>query len=225
MNHQKTNRSLWYSLGLAVLLCAAALVVSTGTTFARYRTEREKTLTFHARPAAELRIGVLKAATEEAVATLGAGQSSNEVFDPNSQPEWEILGDMHQLNFAIANGISDTEYSQRDQKVILRLVGTLGLWTGEEAVDIYLRIPSETAQEGYEELQAAVSPIEQGTALYTTHGAGWIYTFQKTEEEELSWILPGGELSCISLTVVMKDAAPSNPSLLQPLVIGDLIAE
>lgn len=222
MNLWKTNKILWYFLGLSLVLLAAAMVISTGTAFARYRQEREAEITMEVKPATQIGLGVLREPTEEEVEN--AGGKKDLVFDSSVIPRWEINGDTCLLRLAIANGVSESEFYKSDVKVTLRLIATLGLWEGEKAADIYLRLPSETSASGYEEVLAAVSAIEAGTALHTTHGDGWVYEFRNGEEEQ-SWILTGGEFSCVEVVLVMKNAAPGNASLLQPLVYGEAVAD
>lgn len=223
MNQRKPNKSLWYSLGLAVLLCAAFLVVATGTTLARYRTEREAEITFEVRAPAQICLGTVRTITaEEATEDLKA---DTEVFDPTVEPAWETVEDVPQITFAVANGTSTTDFSNRDQKLQLRLIGTLGVWTGTQPASMHLLLPAEDGSDTVNKIQATVTPIAEGTVLHQTHGDGWIYTFQDANEEELSWTLPGGELSYISLTVTMEGAVLSDPSLLQLQMIADLISE
>jgi len=220
MNQWKPNTSLWYSLGLGVLLCIAVLVVSTGTAYARYRTERTETVTFAVREPEQICLGTIHTVSrEEATEDLPAG---TEVFTPTQQLQWETVEGVTQLNLAIANGISDTDFSRGDQKVRLQLLGTLGLWTGAETVKISLAYPPEA--EETETLQAMVTPIVEGSVLYHTHGPGWIYSFQNTEGE-LSWTLPGGEFSYINLTVIMEGATLQEAATLQPRVTAEVIGE
>lgn len=219
MNQRKTNNSPWYSLGLAVLLCVAFLVVATGTTLARYRAEREKGITFAVREPEQICMGTTRAiSAEEGTEVLPAGK---EVFDPDGVPQWETVEGVTQLSLAVANGISETEFSEKDQKIRLRLIGTLGLWTETETASIYLLSEDGSGTK----IKATVTPITKGTALYNTHGEGWIYTFQDAEGEELSWTLAGGELSYISMTVIIEDASLTGDVMLQPQVIGEVISE
>ena len=197
MNQRKPNRIVWYSLALVLLLCAAFLVTSTGTAFARYRTERSAKVTFEVREPEQICLGTL--------ALDGTFRTS--------PPAWTTGDDTPRLNLAVANGTSADDCSQRDQTVSLRLIGSLGI----DTAPMYLTLPGEETQ-----VTATITPITEGTALYHTHGAGWIYTFLDEEGEELTWTLPGGELSYVSLTVTM-DALPETLSLIQPMVTGKTI--
>ena len=202
MNQRKPNRIMWYSLGLALLLCAAFLVTSTGTAFARYRTEREKNITFEVREPERICLGTL------------AEDGSFAVTDP----VWKTVDDVHQLDLAVANGNSADDYSRQDQIFYFRLIGSAGL----EDTKVYLHLPAEDSSAEETKLLATASPIVEGTALYHAYGAGWIYTFQDTEGEELSWTLAGSEFQFVSLTVTI-DKEPAIASLIHPQVIGEVV--
>ena len=73
------------------------------------------------------------------------------------------------------------------------------------------------------EISATATPITEGTVIYHTYGAGWIYSFQDEEGEELFWELAGGELSFVSLTVTIDDEVLTEDSLLRTLVTGEVI--
>lgn len=216
MNQWKPNKRLWYAAVLTVLLCTAFLVTSTGTAYARYRTEYKEQISFAVREQELISLGTVKTETE-------ADGTSKEAFVPTNSLTWETTGDYSQMTFAVANGISETEYSHRDQKVNIRILGSLGLWTGTEAVNLYLHIPSEEAEGGVEKLQAMVTFIEEGTALGHVHGPGWIYSFQNSDTEELSWTLPGGKFSYITLTISKDASTAQEAATLQPQVIAEVI--
>lgn len=223
MNQRKTNSSLWYSLGLALLLCIAFLVVATGTTLARYRAERVAKVNFEVRPPEQISMGLVRTVTaQEATAELPEGTV---IFDPSIVPQWQTVEGVTQLSLSIANGISETEFSAGDQSVRFRLIGSLGLWNGAETAKVFLLLPAENGSDTVNKIQATVTPITEGTALYNTYGDGWIYTFQDAEGEELSWTLAGGALSYISLTVTIEDASLTDSVMLQPQVIGEVISE
>jgi len=204
MNQRKPNRIVWYSLGLVLLLCSAALVLSTGTAFARYRSELEKGVTFEVREMEQIHLG-----------STTNDEAGNLVFSTAS-PKWIKGQENVQMDLAVANGTApqEHEYSQRDQQICLQLIGSVGLWDGEDAAKIVL-----TQKDG-QTFQATATPITKDTALYHTHGAGWIYTFQDAEGEELSWTLHGGELSFVCLTITVKDTELTTDVLLIPQVIG-----
>ena len=220
MNQWKPNIPLRYRLGLGVLLCMAILLSSTGISFARYRRERTAEITFSVQEAEQICLGTMRTISEEdATDSMPAG---TEVFTPAQSLQWETFDNGARLELVIANGTSDAEFSGKDQKVTLTLLGTLGLWTGTETMKLFLQLPADPGAEETEMLQAAVTPIGEGTVLYHTHGPGWIYSFQNTEGE-LSWTLPGGRFSSVTLTITMEGANPAATAALQPRVTAEVI--
>lgn len=222
MKQQKPNIKAWYSLALVMLLFIGLLAVATGTTLARYRDEKEKKLTFQVRQPEQIQLGTLK--TEE-VESEGETPVTREVFVPAAQLAWVQEKNVTQLKFAIANGISGTDHSTRDQKVHLRFIASVGVWNGTQTPVLSLILPLEEGETEPKTVTATVEPLVEGTALYHTHGQGWLYTFLDQNEEELFWELAGGELSYVSLTVTIDEAVPNDPSLLQPYVIAEVIPE
>lgn len=215
MNQRNKKHSLWYSLGLGVLLCIAVLVVSTGTAFARYRTERDKSITFVPRTQDHVLMGVLHTVTaEEATGEIKAGDV---ILQQKDTLVCEDVDGGARLTLAIANGTSASDCSERSLKVRLRLAASLSFWDGEKPVNLYLAVPSAEDPETTESLLAVPVAIEKGTALYRTFGAGWVYTFQG-EAGELTWNLPGGAFSPVELDITIRGATSEEASLLQPQI-------
>lgn len=216
MNQWKSNKRLWYAAVLSVLLVMAFLVVSTGTAFARYRTEYNEQISFEVLERQMVTLGTMKTQTQ-------ADGSTKEVFVPTDSLHWQTTGDLSEMTFAIANGTSETEFSSRDQKITVRILSTLGVWNGTEVTNLYLHLPSEEKPGETEKLQAKVTQIGYETALYHTNGEGWIYSFQNSDTEELTWTLPGGEFSYITLTISKAASASHDAATLQPQVIAEVI--
>lgn len=219
MKQRKPNIKAWYSLALVMLLFIGLLAVATGTTLARYRSEREKELMFRVRPPEQIHLG-----TVEIIEAEGENPAT-EFFDPATRLSWVTENGVTQLKFAVANGVSETDHSTRDQKVHLRFIASVGVWNGTQTPVLSLILPLEEGETEPKTVTATVAPIVEGTALYHAHGQGWMYTFLDQNEEELFWELAGGELSYISLTVTIDEAVPGDPSLLQPYVVAEVIPE
>lgn len=219
MNQRKPNSRTWYLLGFTALLCIVLLVTATGTAFARYRAEREAEIKFKVRVPDQVHLGTVTTVTEP---TSGA---PGEVFTPDTQLAWETKNGVTQLRFAVANGNSETDFSARDQRVRLRMIGTLGVWDGTQTTQLSLMLPA--LEEGGEDriVTATVTPFIEGTALQLTYGDGWLYTFLDEEGEEVYWELPGGELSYVTLTVAATGEVPENLNLLQPYVMAEAIQD
>ena len=219
MNQRKPNSRTWYLLGFTALLCIALLVMATGTAFARYRAEREAEVNFKVRVPDQVHLGTVASVTDEE-----SGETA-EVFTPDGQLAWKTKNGVTQLSFAVANGTDETDYSQRDQKVRLRMIGTLGVWDGTQTTQLSLILPA--LEEGGEEqiVTATVTPFIEGTALQPTYGDGWLYTFLDEEGEEIYWELPGGALSYITLTVAATGEVPADLNLLQPYVTAEAVQD
>ena len=194
----KPNKRTWYLLGLALLLCTASLTLSAVTSFARYRTERQEKIPFEVRAWDVLCIGT--------PAAYGH-------FNPDL-PQWVLEKDIYRMDVAVANGDSAETASAHDQTFHFRLVGTAGLQNAK----IYLILPGETASSEPQKILATVDPIVEGTALYHNVGAGWIYTFQDPEGQELIWHLPGGEWNHATIQVTLEEGEQNTDVLLQPMV-------
>lgn len=197
---KRPNKMARYLPVLVALLCAGALAVAAGTAFARYRTDREVKVYFQVR--------------EPETIVLGTVQEG--VFAPADTLHWTVSDGVAGLEFAMANGVSPESYASKDQLVQLNMVGTLGILHDGN-------IPTLTVTylnaEGVETTATATAePIAEGTALYHSYGAGWIYSFYTEDQQLLTWQLTGGQLSYVTLTVSTESELSGNLSLLQPLV-------
>lgn len=220
MNQRKPNSSLWYSLGLGLLLCMAVVVVSTGTAFARYRAERTKELTFSVQDMERIYLGEFHTVTAEE-ATEERPQNTTYFREQNTFPlknQDGILG----LDMVVTNGKTESEYSERSQQVQIRILATSGVWTGMEPAPMELTISSQGNPDTEETVKAVAVQIEEGTALFRTFGAGWVYML-KGEDGELSWTLPGGEFSYLNVSVVMSGANPQQNARLEPRITASTI--
>lgn len=217
MNQRKPNIKAWYSLVLVMLLCIGLLAAATGTTLARYRAEREAEITFRVRPPEQIQLGTVEV-TEE-----GDPPVSTEYFEAATRLKWVTENNVTQLSFAVANGSDEKTYSTRDQKVLIRMVGSVGL--GSTPPTLILTLPPEEGETEAKTVTGTATALVEGTALHYTYGEGWLYTFLDTDGEELFWELPGGELSYIGLTVTIDGTVPDDPSLLQPYVVAQVIQE
>ena len=218
MNQRKPNRKAWYSLGLTMLLCVGLLTVATGVTFARYRAERTTDFSIRVRKPELICLGEVITETEE-----GEPPVTTEIFTPSAQLNWETKDGATQLKFAIGNGSSEEEYSARDQRVSLRMIGSLGL--GMEPPGLVLTLPPEEEGKEGKEIQATVTRLVEGTALQLSHGDGWLYTFSDGTDEELFWELEGGDLNYVCLTITVTGEVPADLTLLQPYVVAEVIRD
>lgn len=212
MNQRKPNSSLRYSLGLSIVLCIAALVISMGTSFARYRTEKNGDLTFAVREGTSVYVGTIQTDTIQ----------GTEVFQPQDELYWEYVDGSAQLNMVIANGPSMSQYAIRDMEVQFRFVGTLAFWQGMEPARMYVTIPSEKDPNVTETLQAVATPIAEGTALHYEYGDGVLYTIQDANGE-IARILPGGKFSGIEVTITMENLTTEDAAQLSSLITSRVV--
>ncbi len=242
MEQRKQNISLWCSLGLVLILLVGILILATGTGFARYRKEDKVNLEFEVRPLEHIQLGQMVQPEEEGAAAY---------FDPTGTGVWDTTGGECKMTFTVANGIGtdpetgEISCAKEDQQVIIRLIGSLGIWNGTDELKMYLRVPStetETEETGTEAtaettetteteetlpsaepkgVAATAVRIPQDSPLYLTYGDGWVFTFLDEEGEELSWLLEGGEFSCLEMILRLEGAAAENVSMLQLQITGD----
>ena len=233
MSQRKPNRRIWYSMALSILLCMGILVLATGTAFARYRAERNKDISFRVRVPDQVQLGTVCTVPEETEPenstqiTEPTGETEPpvmvEVFVPSDQLMWETEDGITSLQFAVANGVSEEDHSARDQAVRLRMIGTLGIWNGTQLPTLQLVLPPEEGSTESVVVTATVQPFAKGTALQLAYGDGWLYAFLDDQGEELLWELPGGDLSYVTMTVLIAGEPPENLNLLQPQVIAEPI--
>lgn len=231
MKQRKLNISLWCMLGVAVVLMVGVLIGSVGTSFARYRAEREETIAFQARAMESIYLGRMEypkqdsgdGETDETVEA--ADQEQELVFVPNAENGWSTVNDQTTLEFAVANGISEEEFAQEDLQVHIRLVGSLGVWDGEDAVEIKLYVPNEEKPDELDEITAKAVRIGPESPLYSAFGDGWVFSFLDEEGEELALVLEGGKQSVIELKLEMENTNFALTSLLQLQVTGTFVQD
>lgn len=216
MNQRKQNISSWYSLGIAALLVVFCLVVSTGTTQARYRTEVSESIRFEVRKPVSVYLGTMEYPED----------SSDGVFVQNNAGSWEENEDgLLQLDFAISNGTSKSKFEEENQQVYIRLVGSLGIQEEDTPLSLTLTFPNAENPEETEQVKATAARIVSGSALHTTFGEGWIFRFEDDDGRELFWDLKGGELSCIEMALILEDGTLTDASLLQLQIASRYIKE
>lgn len=245
MKRQMSKKRIPHVLGLALVLCIGALVISVGTAYARYRDERQVKLEFQVREPERVLLGTMVVEEEDGGETFQPLDTAN-----NETLVWEIDPDtgIYTLQFAVANGEAETSYSTRDQAIRLNVIASLGIaqepataeeegntenqeTTEAQTLSEEENLPKVTVtfvpQRGSgeeREVQARAAQIVKGTALYHTFGEGWLFSFYETvgdEERELTWELSGGKLSHIVLTVEMEGEFSQNTYFLQPLVAAE----
>lgn len=216
MIQRKQNISRWYLLGLTVILIAGALLISVGTTLARYRVDQEKNIQF----------------TPRTPAAVALGTMTGEDFTPNGTIAWvkQAVEDgtqtktVYTLDFAVSNYLVEDEapgYDDEDLVVRVRMIGTLNAWDPSVGGTVVLK-DGVVLDDGSERtFTATVTEIPEDTPLYHAFGVGWIFQFLDADGKEMEWTLKGGELSCVALNITMDASALTDTSLLQLQISGE----
>ena len=208
MDRQK-NSLLRHLLCLALLLCMAALVIATGTTYARYRTDAEAEILFEVKTPSQIIIG-----------TVLTDAEGNEEFDPNGIPGWKTEGNTATLEIAVSNGSSGNGI--KDQEIRFRLIGGLGLSVGEGTAEVTLKITEDGSEKIF---YAEAEKILENTALHFEHGDGWVFTFFDENGKEFSRILEGGKTSYIKMSIIVDttEIGKEIQDLLEPQFVAETI--
>lgn len=230
MKRWKLNISPRYFQGLAALLVIACLLLATGVTWARYRMEMDGSVYFETRKPVSVYLGRVEYSESETVPEEVPDETAPEElpkgeFVQTDEGNWELGedGKLH-LKFAVANGISETDFEERTQNVYLRFVGSLGAQTAGNPISLSMSIPQKDKPEELVQVKAEAVPIVPEAPLYTTFGEGWVFCFM-VEGQELTWKLKGGELSIIEMDVTLEDGTLADTSLLQLQVSSRYISD
>lgn len=208
MDRQK-NSLLRHLLCLALLLCMAALVIATGTTYARYRTDAEAEILFEVKTPSQIVIG-----------TVLTDAEGNEEFYPNGILGWKTEGNTATFEIAVSNGSSGN--GVKDQEIRFRLIGGLGFSVGEGTAEVTLKITEDGSEKIF---YAEAEKILENTALHFEHGDGWVFTFFEENGKEFSRILEGGKSSYIKMSIIVDttEIDKENPLLIEPQFVAETI--
>ena len=211
MNQRKLN--MFRILGLTLILLIGSVAALTGVAFARYRVDRTEQTELTPRTPEYIHLGTLEKETEDA----------EPVFQAGIQNTWELKDGRYQLSFAVANGTDAETFAESDQEFRVRLIGTMGVWDGEDTVDVILQVPSIPSEEDPEkplEIPATATRIQPGSILYEEFGEGWVFSFYDPWKDEWKFDLPGEELNALELVLIVNEADLTDPSLLQLQITG-----
>ena len=196
MNVRKSNIGTWYRLALATLAVVLCVILAAGTAFARYRTESEAEIAIQAQAVSYVYLG----GVFNGEFTAGSGNWQN---NDEGNP---------QLQFMLSNqGVAEAA-APGDQEVWLRVLVSETL--GNQGLQLVLTTPDR------KNIMATPTPIGKTTPLYQQFGPGWIYTFQDTNGEELTWELDGGVRSEVTMTLTALCDIVPDTSLIQLQATG-----
>ncbi len=209
MDKNKTKSPFGYIAALALLLCIAFPVISTGTAFSRYSKEIKGTQGFEIQEPEKIILGTV---------SVGA-------FSPAEEFSWKTENGKATLEFAVANGTSKEDCCKSKQKINVWMIASLGLLIDEENPSISLVLPS--TEEGAEPklVPATAVPIEKNSDLYGIHGEGWVLRFFDESGNEIFWELEGGKLSFAEIKIEADTSKVSEQSLLIPQITAEITAE
>lgn len=217
MGRRKMNIFPW-SAGLAIAMAALCLVGAAGVSYARYQVNRSESVFYTPQQPAQVYLGEM--------VTRDDGQT---VFDSRAVGSWETVENRSELAFAVANGTSSEDYSQKDQLVQLRLIGSLGVWDGQQTVNVTLCVPSQDQtdenQPQFQEIPGVATRIPQESPLYHIFGDGWMFTFLDENIEETTWLLEGESFSVLQFRIVIEGVELTDPSLFQLTATGAYMAD
>ena len=214
MNRRRKNSSLWYIAALALLLCIAFFVTATGTAFARYVTKIRSDFAISVKESEKIVIGTV---------TIAEDGETEKFF--HKEPKWVISDSTATAVIAVANGTSQSGYSQKDQEINLRFIAGIGLLEKEtDAEKIKLVITDENDPEQKIYLKAKAEALATGTALYHAHGEGWVISFIAENGEEYSEILPAGGDKFVKFTVLIEGGFTED-IIIYPTATAKIIAE
>lgn len=212
MSRRKLNMFPW-SAGLAAVLIVLGLMGAVGVSYARYRINRSESIFYTPRQPEQIYLG-----------QMIDQDNGKAVFDPQKVGSWEAVEGKSQLTFAVANGTSGKSYTQQDQQVQIRLVGSLGIWDGEKTVNVLLRAPRKAkpdeTEPQFDEIRGKATRILKDSPMFSVFGEGWVFTFPDEDGKEMTWLLEGGSLSTISCQILIDGIELTDPSLLQLTVTG-----
>lgn len=184
MNQRKSKPIAVRRLMLAVTLLLLCAVVTVGVTWARYQEEENGYLKYNTREPGTI---LLWSDYDPLTGKLTEGNRA-----------WRFSNGTGELDIYVSNGSSTVEYSEEDQSVSIRLIGTLGISNAQVSI-----LVSENGIAT--RCTATPVPIQEGTPLYSTFGSGNTYIFRDEDGKELSWNLEGGTLSVLGVLIDVQN--------------------
>ena len=217
MGKRKLNMFSW-SVGLAAALSVLCLIGAVGDSYARYQVNQSESIFYTADQSSQICLGQMVTQEDGTI-----------TFDSQAVGSWEKADGKSVLTFTVANGTSEESFDSKDQRVQLRLAGSLGVWDGLQTVSVTLCVPNQDSsdenQPQYDEIPGRAQRITPETPLYNVFGDGWLFTFMDENEEEWTWLLEGEKFSAIQMRLVIEGVELTDPSLLQLTATGHYVPE
>jgi hypothetical protein len=171
-----------------LLLTVLSVSLLLGTTFARYQISAEQNITL-----------TYPQKQGQTICLLPVTQTSDDESTP--QLQWQKDEDnRYFLQFCLTNGPDSEQFCSDDQTVAICVIATEGV------------VPDNVVLTLNEEYTAVPEKIEEGTLLYDSYGAGWVYHFYQ-DDEEVRWVMPGNAYFNQQFTLTVTGGS-SNPAAL-----------
>lgn len=204
MQQQSRNRHLWVKICLLLLCLILTCSLVIGVTFGRYRQEFPP-------------VSYPFVADGQGTLILG-GVVTQDWIDKGTWPavptDWTADENKAQLDFSISNGKAATDFTQRNQTAVVRLVTGLGIGAPEN-LTVELTFDQNDRKVT---LIGQAEKVNDGSLIHQNYGPGWIYRFYDITGSEMAFPLTGGKLSYQNLTVTLT--GQTDPILCQLQVLG-----
>ena len=179
-----------FNIFILLIVLLFLVTVGVSTTQARYEEtiQAELTLQYQNEEGLVYLLSSEKDANGEYVTDTDGNFSSPRSWDVLEEAGADGKSDtgaasVYQLSFLVANGRNKTIPCQRDQRVNIAVVATVGVVKPEN-----LMIVLNDGQSRYTAVPFALS---EGMIDYEIYGPGWMYRFYNEAGEELSWPFMG----------------------------------
>lgn len=180
MGQKKLDKSHGLAVPMAALVLLGCLCLLVGAAWARYRYQQTTDVLFAPKTASQVYL---------------FGSEKNGSFTPIPEDLTDTANGQS-LNFLLSNGETKETFAEKDQYVYVRLYGSLSLGDGEN-------LSATLTVEG-KQYTAVVRRLEEGSAISKTFGDGWVYCFVDGNGEELQWLLEGGKISTIEMSLLVN---------------------
>jgi len=196
MDHWKKNSSLRYFAGLALLMVPIILMIIASPAFARYRKEEIGNITFNVKEPGQICFVKIDGTTLS-------------VIDSAEKFIWTDSGDekTKSLEISVANGSGNSDFSEYEQNVAVRLFAGLELLVEDGETGITLEHEGNI-------YSAKAEKIVPGSEFYSVFGEGWLITFTDKTENEFSGVLEGGKLNHFDVKITVEKNSMGSESVM-----------
>lgn len=189
MGQKKLDKPHALAVPMTALLLVGCLCLLISAAWARYRYKQMTDIAFAPKTASQVYL---------------FGAESKGSFTPLPEDLTDTANGQS-LQFLLSNGENKETFAGEDQYVFVRLYGSLSLGDGENL--------SATLTVDGKQYHAVARQLDAGSAICKTFGEGWVYCFVDQNGEELQWLLEGGTLSTIEMSLLVDAQTGLDSSL------------